>query len=326
MRVNALLTSCAAVLEMLGSAAVLLHWHGAAGQQLGGDSSAASLRALGWVTLGCQALLAASSLGCIVALPPPEAKGRVHLLREVFGLGGGGSSGDGGDSDGGGAADQREPLLDDLGHGSAATSGLELAPSSPRAAAEPHRRPAAEQQQGSQAGGGQCVQTGSQQRGRSAGALFDDATKEFLRCRPPAARARLRLLQGFWRLSAHAALCPLLPPEPCPLRPAHPCPLTPAPGRDGANMFIRSMTLQLTFFMALAAASRLGTASLAGGAACKAVGHFRDSLAWRWQSDTGQNAAPTACCPGTEGQDAQAVRPPFFSPCLRCFSVSGQPV
>lgn len=41
--------------------------------------------------------------------------------------------------------------------------------------------------------------------------------------------------------------------------------------RDGANMFIRSMTLQLTFFMALAAAARLGTDALAGGATSRTL-------------------------------------------------------
>ncbi|KAL4458299.1 hypothetical protein ABPG75_013164 [Micractinium tetrahymenae] len=213
-RVNALLTSCAAVLEMLGSAAVL-RWHAAAGQQQGGDGSAASLRALGWVTLGCQALLAAAALACIVALPPPEAQGHVHLLREVLGLGGGGgssgSSGSGKD-DGSAAAEQLQPLLD--GQEAAEEDSLELAPSSPRAAAELHHRPAAQpEQQDGHRGSRRHTGAAGQRRSRPSGALFDEATREFL--------------------------------------------------RDGVNMFIRSMTLQLTFFMALAAASRLGTAALA---------------------------------------------------------------
>lgn len=41
--------------------------------------------------------------------------------------------------------------------------------------------------------------------------------------------------------------------------------------RDGLNLFIRSVVLQLTFFLALAAASRLGTATLAGGLQQKPV-------------------------------------------------------
>lgn len=45
---------------------------------------------------------------------------------------------------------------------------------------------------------------------------------------------------------------------------------SPVPGacRDGLNMFLRTLVLQLTFFLALAAAARLGTAVLAGGRGC----------------------------------------------------------
>jgi len=97
-RLNAALTSAAALLEMGGSAAVLV----LAAEQ----PPAAGLLAMGWVTMVCQALLAAASLACIVALPPDEAKGRVHLLRPALGLG----SSDGGISSGGGiAADQPQP-------------------------------------------------------------------------------------------------------------------------------------------------------------------------------------------------------------------------
>lgn len=99
-RLNAALTSAAALLEMAGSAAALL--------LATGRPPAAGLLAMGWVTLVCQALLAAASLACIVALPPDEAKGRVQLLRATLGL----SSREGtpfSSSDAGsGAADQQQ--------------------------------------------------------------------------------------------------------------------------------------------------------------------------------------------------------------------------
>ena len=174
---------------MLGSAAVL-RWHAAAGQQQGG--AAASLQALGWVTLGCQALLAATSLGCIVALPPPEAQGHFQLLRQVCGLGGDGSSSGGSECAESAAAEQQRPLLSGDAQGAASAAGLELAPSSPRAAAEAHERPAAQQQQDGQSGRQQHAGASSRRRSRHAGALFDDATREFLRCGPPYAALCLR--------------------------------------------------------------------------------------------------------------------------------------
>lgn len=76
---NAALASAAALLEMAGSAAVLA-------RRSDTSSSSGSLLALGFVTLTCQVLQAGASLLCIVALPPPEASGRVSLLRDVFGL------------------------------------------------------------------------------------------------------------------------------------------------------------------------------------------------------------------------------------------------
>ena len=45
-------------------------------------------------------------------------------------------------------------------------------------------------------------------------------------------------------------------------------PRTTARCSDGLNMFLRTLVLQLTFFLALAAAARLGTTALAGGWGC----------------------------------------------------------
>ncbi|PRW58447.1 MATE efflux family [Chlorella sorokiniana] len=190
-RLNAGLTSAAALLEMAGSAAVLL--------LATSQPPAAGLLAMGWVSLVCQALLAAASLACIVALPPVEAKGRVHLLRAALGLGssdGTLSSSSGIDGGGSGAGQAQlspasEPLLEAEDR---AESALPLS------------RPAIS-----------CTSFVGPRRagGRHAARApwFDQATREFL--------------------------------------------------RDGLNMFLRTLVLQLTFFLALAAAARLGTAVLA---------------------------------------------------------------
>lgn len=103
-RLNAALTSAAAVLEMAGSAAALL--------LAAGRPPAAGLLAMGWVTLACQALLASASLACIVALPPDEARGRVHLLRAALGLAS--SNGSGGTSSSGLGQPQPSPAAEPL--------------------------------------------------------------------------------------------------------------------------------------------------------------------------------------------------------------------
>lgn len=78
--VNATLASCAALVELAGSAGVLL--------ALGGrGSGAAGLLALGLVSWACQALLAVASLVAVARLPPAEAQGCVVIgAREVLGL------------------------------------------------------------------------------------------------------------------------------------------------------------------------------------------------------------------------------------------------
>lgn len=73
-RVNAALTSGAAVLEMAASAVVLR-------RQAEGSSASTSLVALGLVSMSCQLLLTVVSLACMLLLPPPEARGHLRLLR-----------------------------------------------------------------------------------------------------------------------------------------------------------------------------------------------------------------------------------------------------
>jgi hypothetical protein len=158
-RVNAALTSTAAVVEVLGSAAAL-RWqqqHQPAGPNSNSNETSdggggSSLVALGCVTAVCQGLLAAASLACIVALPPAEARGRVSLLRQVFGFSGSGvgSSGDGDLA----AAGLQEPLL--AGGCMNGEQQQQRQPGVSAAAPPPPRR----------------------------GPLFDQATREFLRSAP----------------------------------------------------------------------------------------------------------------------------------------------
>lgn len=198
---NAALASGAALLEMAGSAAVLAA-RGA------GASSGGSLLALGCVTAVCSALLAAASLACVVALPPPGAKGHVRLLQGVFAL-----RGSGGSSGGSAAAraqhPQQQPLLEGGGE-------LQQPPAAAAPPAEPgspgsglHRRGhAAMEQQGA------AASTAGAALGSAGGqGWLDAATRRFL--------------------------------------------------RDGLDMFIRTLSLQATFFLALAAAARLGTVAVA---------------------------------------------------------------
>ena len=257
-RVNAALTSIAAVLEVLGSAASL-RWQqqqqpaGSTNSINSSDGGASSLVALGCVAAVCQGLLAAASLACIVALPPVEARGRVSLVRQVFGLSGGSSTGGSSGSDGAWPpTDSEEPLL----AGAASNREQQL-----------QREGEGEQQQ--------QQQQQQRQPGVSVAAppppprrpLFDRATREFLRCavRPslPLAWAGWgrQLLQAFCRARG-ASLLPSAEVHTHTLLPG--TPPSPAWCRDGAHMFARTTVLQLTFFLALAAAARLGTAALAG--------------------------------------------------------------
>ncbi|EFN57503.1 hypothetical protein CHLNCDRAFT_143078 [Chlorella variabilis] len=205
-RVNAALTSVAALLEMGGSAAVLL-WPArqpAPPTAAPASTSASGLLAVGCVTCACQALLAAAALACIVALPPAEARGRVDLLREVLGLSSRWSRKSGSPGSGSGSASQ--PLL--AGRTEEAAAAATAPGGSPiRGGMEAEEVQGTPQQPQKQQGAEQQQQPCSE--GGSA-RLLDAATLE-----------------------------------------------------DGRDMFLRSVLLQLTFFLALAAASRLGTAALA---------------------------------------------------------------
>lgn len=81
-------------------------------------------------------------------------------------------------------------------------------------------------------------------------AWLDRATLEFLRC--GAFPVLLWAVRSAWfaMLADMCCLHHFLAPPIC---------------RDGLNMFLRTMVLQLTFFLALASAARLGTTALAGG-------------------------------------------------------------
>ena len=187
-RVNAGLTTAAAVLELAGSAIVLAL----------GTGGPDSLVPMGCVTLACQALLAAASLACIAALPPAAAKGRVSLWREALGL----SSSTG---SGGGSAAREQPLL-----AAAEEAADRLPPSTSSAGVGLHSR---HRLPGQAAPAGLDVEDELLQRPQRR--LMDATTAQFL--------------------------------------------------RDGRDMFIRTLVLQLTFFLALAAAARLehGTVALA---------------------------------------------------------------
>lgn len=192
-RVNAGLTSGAALLEMAGSAAVLAGGAGA--------SSSGSLLALGCVTATCNALLAAASLACVVAMPPPEAQGRVRLLQGVFGLGGGSDD----------AATTQQPLL--AGDAEQAPAAAAAEPGSPGSSGLHRRAPADAEQQGAVGAMGAVAAAQPPGSGGSRRAWLDAATRRFL--------------------------------------------------KDGLDMFVRTLALQLTFFLALAAAARLGTVAVA---------------------------------------------------------------
>jgi hypothetical protein len=231
-RVNAVLASAASVLEMAGSAAVLTQLRTQPAAAAGG--SGRELLAVGCVTCACQGLLAAASLACVAALPPPEARGRVHLARDVFGLRRGAGWEQGGSpvpADG-----PRQPLLGSGGDGSDVQEQPQGRAGEPPAAAGGRLR------------------------------LLDAPTLEFLRwCRRCARLAALfagllpsKRMRCLPACSGAARRWYPSPPDLARLAPARQC------CRDGRDMFIRSLLLQLTFFAALAAASRLGTAALAG--------------------------------------------------------------
>ncbi|KAI3438708.1 hypothetical protein D9Q98_001128 [Chlorella vulgaris] len=147
-RLNAVLTSSAALLEMGGSAALLMarQQRQPALPQPGGSGD---LVALGCLTFGCQVLLTVAALACAVSLPPPEAHA-VNLPREVLGL--------------------------QFGSGHAAASSAEH----PLLACDPEAEP------GEQGAGGddELVAAGGEGAAAAAastGRLFDEQTKAFLR-------------------------------------------------------------------------------------------------------------------------------------------------
>lgn len=179
-RVNAALTSVAALLEMGGSAAVLL-WPArqpAPPTAAPASTSASGLLAVGCVTCACQALLAAAALACIVALPPAEARGRVDLLREVLGLSSRWSRKSGSPGSGSGSASQ--PLL--AGRTEEAAAAATAPGGSPiRGGMEAEEVQGTPQQPQKQQGAEQQQQPCSE--GGSA-RLLDAATLEFLRRAP----------------------------------------------------------------------------------------------------------------------------------------------
>lgn len=229
-RVNALLASAASLLEMAGSAAALVLLRSQPASGAAGDGR--GLLAVGCVTAACQALLTAAALACVAAMPPREARGCVHLGRDVFRLRPGAAQHAAGST----SPDHgpREPLLDGGGGG----------------------------------GGGAQQQlpgaTGDAPLAVGGLGLLDGPTLEFLRWLAAAPCPLAAAGPGMQPPSSLPAACATGFDRPAsadlapPLNPNKPC-------RDGRDMFIRSLMLQLTFFAALAAASRLGTAALAGG-------------------------------------------------------------
>ena len=244
-RVSAAINSGQAVLEMAGSAAVLAY-----GVRVG---TLHGLAAMGCVTLITQLLALVAGLLCILTLPPVEAAGEFSLLEAWFGRGGAVAA----DAPGGGL---RAPLL----------------------------------------GGGALVQHDSVASfrgfhgpggGKPAGSSDDDdmsddmfsATSSFASVASSAGSSLgvslgggIGLLGGSGRATGRepvlrAAGCPGAPAAANGAPAAHVNGAAPSGERsssdgvldfvrDGLNMLVRSMILQVSFFCTLVAASHLGTA------------------------------------------------------------------
>jgi len=243
-KMSAAINTGQAILEMSGSALVLM-----CGIRLGGHDG---LLAMGIVTLITQVIALAAGFLCILMLPPPEAAGKFSLWEHWFGS----------NHVGAGSSFLHDPLLQILPRRLGATFSSQSAAKD----IEKARPTYAAGSPGSMA----STVFGNSDEGSPDSYLIMTREEETRAIATATHSMNMNSITNCQPSPHEVVIVEDDSPAACTRSPHHePLMDEEEPEslldfvKDGLNMFIRSMILQLTFFGTLVAASRLGTPSLA---------------------------------------------------------------